>query len=122
MKHRDALRVVAVALLVSLAACHTTPPEGMVAQLATAKPPTPEVLELQQGERRVRRTQTGVAAPFILKVDSQNGGSRDLVMGYEDVPPGHTIAPHRHLLADEIIFVHAGSGIVELGDGKTPFG
>ena len=82
MKHRDALRVVAVALLVSLGACHTAPPEGIVmAQLATAKPPTPEVLELQQGERRVRRTQTGVAAPFILKVDSQNGGSRNLVMG-----------------------------------------
>lgn len=52
---------------------------------------------------------------FILKVDRQNGRSPDLVMGYEDIAPGQAIPPHRHLVADEIIFVHRGSGVVELG-------
>lgn len=83
--------------------------------------PTPLVLAVDQGERRVRRF--GVSAPkFILKVDRRNGGSGDLVMGYEDLPPGGVIPPHRHLTADEIIFVHRGSGVVQLDDRRTEFG
>ena len=42
-------------------------------------------------------------------------------MGYEDIPPGGVIAAHRHQLADEIIFVHRGSGSVELGSRTTAF-
>jgi quercetin dioxygenase-like cupin family protein len=83
------------------------------------------VLSLDEGERRVRRRlpgAEGLTSPFILKVDRRNGGSRDLVMGYEDIPPGEAIPPHRHLLADEIIFVHRGSGVAELGERRTPFG
>jgi quercetin dioxygenase-like cupin family protein len=57
-----------------------------------------------------------LTAPFIIKVDRQNGGAPDFVMGSEDIPPGQAIAPHRHLLADELIFVHRGSGEVQLGD------
>lgn len=83
--------------------------------------PTPLVLAVDEGERRVRRF--GVSAPkFILKVDRRNGGSGDLVMGYEDLPPGGVIPPHRHLVADEIIFVHRGSGVVQLNDRGTEFG
>lgn len=86
-----------------------------------AVPPTPLVLAVHEGERRVRRF--GVSAPsFILKVDRRNGGSGELVMGYEDLPPGGVIPSHRHLVADEIIFVHRGSGVVELGDRRTEFG
>lgn len=78
---------------------------------------TPLILAVDEGERRVRRI--GVSAPkFILKVDPKNGGSRDLTMGYEDLPPGGFIPLHRHLMADEIVFVHRGSGVVELGDRK----
>lgn len=77
------------------------------------------ILQASEGERRVRRPKPGGApgltAPFILKVDERNGGSRDLVMGYEDIPPGQSIQPHQHLLADEIIFVHRGSGVATLG-------
>ena len=39
-------------------------------------------------------------------------------MGYEDIPPGKSIPAHRHLMADEIVFVHGGSGVVDL-DGKS---
>ena len=42
-------------------------------------------------------------------------------MGYEDIAPGNAIPPHRHLMADEIIFVHAGTGVAELGDRVVPF-
>ena len=43
-------------------------------------------------------------------------------MGYEDISPGDAIQPHRHLLADEIIFVHRGSGVVTLGSREAPVG
>ena len=77
-------------------------------------PPTPLILGVDEGERRVRRF--AISAPrFILKVDPQNGRSRDLTMGYEDLPPGASIPPHWHKIADEILFVHRGSGVVELG-------
>lgn len=45
------------------------------------------ILAVDQGERRVRRAAGG--APFTIKVDPLNGGSPDLVMGYEVLPPGH---------------------------------
>ena len=89
------------------AAADGTPSEGLI-------------LGAEEGERRVRRPRTtpgtpGLTTPFILKVDALNGGSRDLVMGYEDIAPGQSIQAHQHLLADEIIFVHRGSGIASLG-------
>jgi oxalate decarboxylase/phosphoglucose isomerase-like protein (cupin superfamily) len=80
----------------------------------------PLVLAVDQGERRMWRTPGG--GSFLLKVDRQNGRSADLVMGYEDIAPGQAIPPHRHLVADEIIFVHRGSGVVELGTRTEAFG
>ncbi len=77
------------------------------------------ILQLDEGERRVRRTKAadvpGLPDPFILKVDRRNGASPDLVMGYEELAPGQAISPHSHVLADEIIFVHKGGGLVSLG-------
>ena len=87
-----------------------------------AVPSTPLVLAVDEGERRIRRAQAiGLSSPFILKVDGRNGGSSDLVMGYEDIPPGKPIAAHRHEIADELIFVHRGSGVVELGERVVAF-
>jgi quercetin dioxygenase-like cupin family protein len=83
------------------------------------------VLQAGEGERRVRRPRPGAAgAPssFLLKVDERNGGSRDLVMGYEEVAPGEAILPHRNREADEIVFVHRGSGVAELGGRTSPVG
>lgn len=85
-----------------------------------AAPAKPLILGVNEGERRRRRF--SVSAPdFILKVDPQNGGSRDITMGYEDLPPGGVIPPHRHRMADEILFIHRGSGVVELGEQKEAF-
>jgi mannose-6-phosphate isomerase-like protein (cupin superfamily) len=84
-----------------------------------AASPAGLILQVDEGERRVRRSREGGApgltTPFILKVDRRNGGSEHLMMGYEEIAPGDSIRPHRHLVADEIIFVHKGSAVVQLG-------
>ena len=74
----------------------------------------PLILAAGEGERRTRRVMGGALA--IIKVDRRNGGSPDLMMGYEELPPGQAIQAHRHPAMDEIIFVHRGTGTAELGD------
>lgn len=94
----------------SAAASDTTPGEGLI-------------LQESEGERRVRRPRPdplSQTTPFIIKVDRKNGGSPDLVMGYEEIAPGQGIRPHHHPLADEIIFVHRGSGVASLGSRSAP--
>jgi mannose-6-phosphate isomerase-like protein (cupin superfamily) len=124
MRFQRVLRLTGIALTLSAAACHSAPPgrPPSVEHPTRTVAPMPEVLELNQGERRVRRGSRDSTEVTILKVDGQNGGSPDLVMGYEHVAPGRTIMPHRHLVADEIIFVHEGSGVAEVGELKKPFG
>jgi len=75
---------------------------------------TPLILAAEEGERRIRRVMGGALA--IIKVDRRNGGSPALMMGYEEIPPGQAIQPHRHPAMDEIVFVHRGTGAAELGD------
>jgi mannose-6-phosphate isomerase-like protein (cupin superfamily) len=84
----------------------------------TTAPSQGLVLQAGEGERRVRRN--AGKGPFILKVDRQNGGSPDLVMGYEELAPGVDIQLHKHLVADEILFIHRGSGVVSLGGRESP--
>jgi quercetin dioxygenase-like cupin family protein len=74
----------------------------------------PLILAADEGERLVRRTLGG--APLIIKVDRKTAGAPEFVMAYEALPPGAVIPPHRHPGADEIIFVHSGTGAAELGD------
>ena len=115
-----ALTAFAAASLLSLGSCTNFGVPSTHTTDVHARPSEPLVLAREEGERRVRRF--GQSAPtFILKVDSRNGGSRDLVMGYEDIPPGRSIPPHRHLMADEIVFVHKGQGAVEVGGLKREF-
>jgi len=77
----------------------------------------PLILAADEGERRVRRVLGG--APLIIKVDRQTAGAPEFVMAYEALPPGVAIPPHRHPGADEIIFVHSGTGTAELGDKSS---
>lgn len=101
---------------------------GLVACAGKGKTGTPSVasapaasaglvLQEGEGERRVRRN--AGKGPFIIKVDRQNGASPDLVMGYEDIAPGAEIQPHTHLIADEILFIHRGSGMATLGGRES---
>ena len=80
----------------------------------------PLILAAGEGERRIRRVMGGALA--IIKVDRRNGGSPDLMMGYEELPPGQAIQAHRHPAMDEIVFVHRGTGTAELGDRTAAVG
>jgi len=87
------------------------------AQSTTTDTTKPLILEKNDGEHRVRRPrETPIpTAAFTIKVDSQNGGSRHLVLGTETIPPGGQIARHKHLGQDEIVLVETGSAHVWLG-------
>jgi quercetin dioxygenase-like cupin family protein len=121
MRHGAGFCLVVLAGVVVLSSCvrNAPPPEPEVATqtLVAETPHTPLILAAGEGERRVWRH---VGVPFYLKIDRRNGGSPELVMGYEDIPPGVTIPPHRHLGADEIIFVHRGRGLASVGQLQKP--
>lgn len=119
MQFQFVFRAVALSLAtLGLATCASSPAPRVSSREGPTARSEGLVLQAHEGERRMRRSVGG--APFILKVDRRNGGSPDLVMGYEDLPPGYVIPPHRHLLADEIIFVHRGSGVARLGARESP--
>ena len=119
MRRRLLCQVIATTLAsVSLPACagNATPAARSLERAPGGG--TGLVLQEGEGERRVRRN--AAKGPFILKVDRRNGGSPDLVMGYEDIAPGAEIQPHTHLVADEILFIHRGSGVARLGERESP--
>jgi mannose-6-phosphate isomerase-like protein (cupin superfamily) len=118
MRYRLVPQVIAATLaVVSLAVCaHHGTPRGDSIEGAPARG-VGLVLQEGEGERRVRRN-VG-KGPFILKVDRQNASSPDLVMGYEDIAPGAEIQPHTHLVADEILFIHRGTGVAKLGGRES---
>jgi quercetin dioxygenase-like cupin family protein len=72
------------------------------------------VLLAAEGERMVRRW----GLPMTLKVDPVNGGSQALVVGTEDLPPGHAIPVHTHAHADEVVVILRGTGTAMLGGAR----
>jgi mannose-6-phosphate isomerase-like protein (cupin superfamily) len=81
------------------------------------------VLQESEGEMRVRRPRgnTGAegAPSFIIKVDRQYGNSPTFFMGMEDIPPGKKIRRHHHPHAEEILFIHRGTGVARLGSREV---
>jgi quercetin dioxygenase-like cupin family protein len=65
-----------------------------------------------EGEHRMM----GGTRPLFIVADSATVGSRTLVAGYEEVPPGDSGRTHMHLEEDELIFVHRGELELLLGD------
>ena len=74
------------------------------------KEPTPAVFQADEGDRWML---LGLKA-LIFKVDPITTGSRTLVVGTEEMPPGNKIPTHKHLYEDEVIFVHKGAVRVTL--------
>src|SRR5512140_2701697 len=108
-RHSTIHHAVTVLAFASMAACASSAAPPASTNDVKAAHAEGLVLQIGEGERRVRRNAD--KGPFILKVDRQNGGSPDLVMGYEELAPGAEIQPHKHLVADEILFVHKGNGV-----------
>jgi len=77
------------------------------------------ILQESQGELRVRRPRgnngSEGAPSFIIKVDRKYGYSPSFFMGMENIPPGKKIRLHHHPHAEEILFIHRGTGIARLG-------
>ena len=123
MKAPSTLFLSALGLGSIILACGPRMPQPGVPAHGPAVPPQlashGAVIPLDGGERRTRRF-PGASSEFTIKIDSANGGAPDLVMGYEELAPGAVIPPHRHLMSDEILFVHHGIGIATLGEMDTP--
>lgn len=51
----------------------------------------------------------------LIKMDPINAGSRRMVPGATDLPPGDAIGVHRHLHEGEIIVITRGTARVKLG-------
>ena len=81
------------------------------------------ILQESEGELRVRRprgnTGSEGAPSFRIKVDRKYGESSSFFMGMEDIPPGKKIRLHHHPHAEEILFVHRGTGVVRLGSREA---
>jgi quercetin dioxygenase-like cupin family protein len=92
------------------------------AQEVPARAPTmhakPQLLERNQGERRLRRKTSNklVAAEFLLKLSPSDNSSEHLVVGSEDLAPGAVIGQHKHLGMEEIVLVHTGSVHATVGE------
>src|SRR5437899_11288372 len=77
------------------------------------------VLEKKEGETRVRRPRGSLPVPtneFIRKVTPQNSGSKHLVLGTEEIPPGGLNRRHKHLDQDEIRLAQTGTAHVTSND------
>ncbi|MEO7206919.1 MAG: cupin domain-containing protein [Steroidobacteraceae bacterium] len=117
-----AITVVLSSTILTAACSSLAPNDEHVARVApNSVPARREALILREGEgeRLIHRPPPGslsnLTAPLILKVDRRNGGAPEFVMLTEDIPPGQTIPLHRHPHSDEIIFIHAGTGLASLG-------
>lgn len=78
----------------------------------------PVILEKGEGELRVRRPRSvPLPAPtMLLQISPQLNGSKELVLGTEEIPPGAAIPTHKHMGMDEILLIHTGEGHARLGD------
>jgi quercetin dioxygenase-like cupin family protein len=102
--------IIAVGSLTAIGLARKSDAAG--ARAAAQDQPRPTVIGPNEGERRFLR---GGTAPLLIKVDPITTGSRRLVLGSSDLPPGDAIAVHRHLREDEIILITRGSARVQLG-------
>jgi len=105
--------LVALSIYGSFSCAHPpVPRQSGIAAPADAQ--IPLVLKENEGERRVRRI--GGIARFTIKVDPITARSPRLVMVTEAIAPNEGIPAHVHPSEDEMIFVHSGTGTVELGN------
>ena len=106
-------RVLQSALLASLVAgCEPDAAKDRATLPDTLSFGRPTVFARGEGEQRLMRG----SRPLFIVADSLTVGSRTLMAGYEDVPPGDSGRTHLHLEEDELIFIHRGTLDILLGD------
>ena len=117
---RFSTKAVVLRLGVAVLTLSAIRPVPSAAQQDGAALRTPLILDAAHGEPPRSSTMGGALA--IIKVDRRNGGSPDLMMGYEAIPSGQMNQAHRHPSMDKIVFVHRGTGTAELGDKTAEVG
>ena len=95
-----------------LASCGSRIASGSPESQDTGSYGRPAVFARGEGEQRMMRG----TRPLFIVADSVTVGSRTLVAGYEEVPPGDSGRAHMHREQDEIIFVHRGTMDILLGE------
>lgn len=80
----------------------------------TSSKSTGLILQADEGERMMRRW----GLPMTIKIDPVNGGSKRLLVGTEDIPPGKSIPVHKHSHCDEVVIVLQGKGTAILGEKR----
>jgi len=83
------------------------------------EPARPVVLQKDEGEHRTRRPREGVASPtseFVIKISPKTNGSKHLLLGTEEIPPGAAIPKHKHHGEEEILLIETGNAHVWLGE------
>jgi mannose-6-phosphate isomerase-like protein (cupin superfamily) len=76
-------------------------------------------LQFTRGSFRTRSPRENVASlnsDFLLNVSQKTHGSKHLLLGTEEIPPGAVIPKHRHHAEDEILLIQTGNAHVWLGD------
>lgn len=91
-----------------------TPPAQTPAPQDEA-PATPTVLAPADGER----LDFPDGRHALLKVTGEGQGAQHLMLGTEALPPGTAIPVHSHDGYEEVIFVHAGTPRLTLGDSTV---
>ncbi len=80
---------------------------------AQSREPEPSIVSWNEGEilydHRGRTNSINV---------SPLGGSANIALSTQDMPPGSGIAVHRHDRTEEILFIHAGQATLIFGDEK----
>ena len=108
-----------VIMLLALAGCAPASPATTSQPGTAASAARPAVIQYHEGEKRFLR---GGRAPLYIKVDPISTGSRKLMLGASDIPPGDAIGLHRHLREDEVIIITRGTARVQLGSNTHTAG
>jgi len=80
----------------------------------TSSKSTGLILQADEGERMMRRW----GLRMTIKIDPVNGGSKRLLVGTEDLPPGKSIPVHKHSHCDEVLILLQGKGTAILGEKR----
>lgn len=74
------------------------------------------ILQENDGERLIHTSGPLKGLPFIIKVDSENGGAEDFFVFTETLGAGQTIPFHKHENAEELLLLEEGGATVMVGD------
>ena len=74
------------------------------------------ILQEDDGEQLIHTSGPLKGLPFIIKVDSANGGAEDFFVFTETLAAGQTIPFHKHHNAEELLLLEEGGATVMVGD------